>query len=291
VFLLPQSQETCVNDLASFIAPTNMAVPTTDIQQQHQPPTTGSNNEYQRCDDGEENSGANVTMAINNNTNATNIGPLGTEERRQHQQPSSSSTTTPWYDQRLVITFATDAHLNGQPHIPVRPHELQGIPAEMWMEFFEKLTTTVRIGTLSSWLEIEIILMGAGFLALLVLAIMAETGKIFWPMLLLSQFLLLLYHYLRVYKLCMDFDQQHTPGVQAVCRHYSPEFEERTNYCVDFKGYKGGLQFWHEKTRQLNNDDEEIRKQLHLKDVVMPAHAQRRNDDNDAATAHYATLV
>jgi hypothetical protein len=256
-----------------------MSVSTTDIQQeQQQPPTTGTslavpededciNNVYHRCDDVEENT------------------PATTERRHQ---PSSS---TPWYNQRFVITFGTHPQHAGQHYIPVRPPELQDIPAEIWMEFFEKVqdaarTTTVRASsTLSTLIGVATMLMYAGMVAAVVLYIKGITDLVFTPLMVLY----CLSVYLGLWKFRIDFDQHHTPGIQAVCKQYSPEFEERTIYYVEFKNHKSGLQFCQKMIRQLNDD--EIRAQLHLKDVVMTAHAQRRNDDNDAATAHYATLV
>ena len=259
-----------------------MSVSTTDIQQeQQQPPTTGTslavpededciNIDYHRCDDVEENSGIN-----------SNIGPPATTERRH--QPSSS---TPWYNQRFVITFAIHPQC-----IPVRPPELQDFPAEIWMEFFKKVhdaatSTTVHANsTLSTLLGVATMLMYAGMVAAFVLYIMGITDLIVSPLMVLY----CLSAFLVIWKFRIDFDQHHTPGIQAVCKQYSLEFEERTIYYVEFKNHKSGLQFRQKVIRQLN--DEEIRKQLHLKDVVMTAHAQRRNDDNDAATAHYTTLV
>jgi hypothetical protein len=75
-----------------------------------------------------------------------------------------------------------------------------------------------------------------------------------------------------------------------VCNQYSPAFEEQSDYYIEFKDCKSGLQFRQKMIRHLSA--EEVRKQQHVKDVVKTAHAQRsRTDENDAATAHYATLV
>jgi hypothetical protein len=283
-----------VDDLCTLVFTPNMTVPTTGIQLQPQPSIgdrlavvpennaqDNSNNDHRR-DDVEETSGPNeamngpnvVTGVNNNNNNSnTNIGPLARTGR--HQQTSSTS----WYNQSLVITFATQPQLSWQPYVPVRPKELQGIPSEMWMEFFAKVHTAARTtnahpGTCSSSL-LAFILLGGGVVALFVLFL---TGIVFWPMLCL----LLLPVYLREY----DFDQQRTPRIQAVCRQYSPAFEERTNYYVEFKSYRSGVQFCQKKIRQLNLN-EEIQKQQYLKDVVI-----YRNDENDTATsAHYTTIV
>jgi hypothetical protein len=71
-------------------------------------------------------------------------------------------------------------------------------------------------------------------------------------------YLNLLWTCLRAQKSRLDFDEQHGSGIQAVCSHYSPGFEERSNYFVEYKNYKSGLQFRQKILRQFaqqsNND-------------------------------------
>jgi hypothetical protein len=322
-------------------------VPTTGtiLQQQdeQQPPTTtagsllavlrpenshheadcSSHNDYHRCDDIEENnrSGTNLnTMAILHNSsssNTNNIGPPLATTEQESQRPS----TTPWYNQRLIITFPINTPssppLRWQPYCvqqpvvprpqeavpPVRPPELQGIPATLWIEFFEQVHTATRTSssiphtasTLILLLNIAIMLTGVGILVLWFLYLVEIIPEFAANALLLY----IVSVCLRGCKTRLDFDhnQHHTtPLIQAVCCQFSPAFEERTNYYVEYTNPKNGIQFCQKMIRQINN--EEIRKERqHLKEVVMTSRSVRgsRNDVDDTAaavtTAHYATLV
>jgi hypothetical protein len=301
-----------------------------------------------------ENSSTNVTVTINNNGNSDIIVPPATTEgvpktARQsafttthqvdsvprstlvaywktlrsnalgRQQQPTSSTTTPGKhnDVRLVITFATVPLFIGPqpPHAPVRPRELQeAIPAEMWMEFFEKVQTAARTTTpttvrtttgitLVALLGVAQILLIAGICTVLVLLFMGISEHFGYFHIIVSYLMFLLYVYLGTWKFRLDFDQQRTPGIQAVCHQYSPAFEEQSDYYIEFKDCTSGLQFRQKMIRQLNDDEEMVRKQnhQHLKDhhaaMTTTHHAQQQqptNDDvNNTATtsSHFATIV
>jgi hypothetical protein len=217
---------------------------------------------------------------------------------RQHVSSSQASSQC-WYNQRL--TFSIPVSSSPQPFtfpvqpnsIPNRPTEMHVISSEMWVEFFEKVheaarttptdnsaattvssesssTSGISFWSSSRLLRTAVMLIYAVIVAIIVLRLLhILEGWFTWSVL----WLFLLSVYLRVRKSQVDFDDLHRAGIQAVCSHYSPAFEQQSNFYVEYKHFTSGVVF-----RQTII--EEFRKQQQFKDA-MKAQAHRKEDDKE----------